>query len=471
MAGFLTFQAAVYRTAGPALCCILSTLVSVVAAAEPVRLVSSRAAGEISNVEVVLQIGGDLLLAKPGQTPANASVRKLPMSVAAKLQYDERTVALRNGGASSSRALRRYQSAKALVEIESGRLEPQLTEPHRLIAVEASKSEVLLTCPDQPLTREELDLIDISANTLLLDELLPTNPVAPGDVWKHSDDLMASLLRLDAVSLCDVQSMLAEVSTTENIARISLAGTVQGGVGGVATEIEVKAKYTFDLNQKRIIQFALLSKEKRSVGHVAPGFDTVVKQVIQIRPGANSETLSAHDIRPIARWFEASAQALSFASPHNGFRLEHDRRWFTTADDERLTVFRYVDRGELVAQCNVTLLPTSPTSESMKLADFQKDIEKSLGKQFGQFVSAREESDAIGRRVYRVVATGTASDLPIQWTYYLFTTRDGSRLSAAFSVEQSLVERFGSADREFLQALEIAPPQTAAGGDRESDKR
>jgi hypothetical protein len=361
--------------------------------------------------------------------------------------------------------------AKAMVEIESGRMEPQLSEPHRLIAVEAGPSNVLLTCPDAPLTREELDLIDIPANSLLLESLLPSEPVSPGDVWKHSDELMAALLRLDAVSLCDVQSMLAEVSTTENVAKMSLAGTVQGGIGGIATEIEIKAKYTFDLNSKRIILFALLIKEKRSVGHVGPGYDTVAKQVVKIRPNATSEALKKHDTAAAAKWFDANEQQLSFASPHNGFHLEHNRRWYTTADEKRLTVFRYVDRGEFVAQCNMALLQETPGTESLNLARFQQDIEKSLGKQFGQFISAKEETDAAGRRVYRVVVKGTASGLPIQWTYYLFSTRDGNRLSAAFSVEQPLVERFGNADREFLRSLEITPPQTASGSRSESDKR
>ena len=65
--------------------------------------------------------------------------------------------------------------------------------------------------------------------------------------------------------------------------------------------------------------------------------------------------------------------------------------------------------------------------------------------------------------MYRVVATGTISDLSIQWLYYVFTTREGRRLSVAFTMEQGLVDRFGQADQQFLAHLEIAPPQTAAG--------
>ena len=50
-----------------------------------------------------------------------------------------------------------------------------------------------------------------------------------------------------------------------------MAGVVQGAIGGVSTEIELKAKYEYDLQQKRITWFALLIKEKRAVGHVSPG--------------------------------------------------------------------------------------------------------------------------------------------------------------------------------------------------------
>lgn len=471
MSDLRKFQGAVSRSMWTLAVCLLTSSAGQLVAGEPIRLVPNRPAGEISQVEVVLQVGGDLLLAQPGKAPTEATARKLPMSVAARLVYDELPVITAGQAAGTQRALRHYQAAKALVEIEGGRMEPQLSEPHRLIAVETSQPKVVLTCPRAPLTREELDLIDIPANSLLLESLLPSEPVSPGDTWKSSDELIAALLRLDAVSLCEVQSMLAEVDTTENVAKVSLAGTVQGGIAGVATEIEIKAKYTFDLNLKRIILFALLVKEKRSIGHVGTGFDTVAKQIIKIRPNSTSETLRAIDASAVAAWFAPQAEQLAFASAHNGFRLEHNRRWFITADDKRLTVFRFVDRGEFVAQCNLTLLPESASNNQLDLAAFQKDIEKSLGKQFGQFVSAKETTDAVGRRVYRVVVSGTASGLPIQWVYYLFATRDGTRLSAVFSVEQPLIERFGSADQEFLRSLEIVPPQTAAGSREDADRR
>ena len=44
-----------------------------------------------------------------------------------------------------------------------------------------------------------------------------------------------------------------------------------GAVGGVASDLEVKGRYKFDLESRRIVWLALLVQERRSIGHVAGG--------------------------------------------------------------------------------------------------------------------------------------------------------------------------------------------------------
>lgn len=460
------FSGAVYRTILTRfliLGVLLPNVAGRVLAAETISLRPAVSAGSLTNVEVVMQVGGDLLLNNPEQPATGGiSLRKFPMSVAAKIVYDERFLDASNVNATSHRSVRHYHSAKALVEIDKGKQMPSLADDHRQIVVETADSDITLACPTNPLTREELDLIDIPAGSLVLDDLLPVKPVSLGDSWKHEDRVVAALLRLDAISLGDVQSMLAEVNKNENVAKISLAGTVHGAVGGVATEIELKAKYSFDLQSRRITLFALLIKEKRSVGHIGPGLDVVAKQIVKIKPIETSEPLNNAAVateQPVGD----IAKNLAFSSPTNRFRVLHDRRWFVTSNDKKLTVFRLVDRGELLAQCNISMLDAVPSHQTFTLADFQRDIEKSLGKKFGQFTGAKEETDHEGHRVFRVVAAGNVSELPIQWIYYLFNTRDGQRLSVAFTMEQSLVERFGQSDRQFVSAIETLAPATAAG--------
>ena len=52
--------------------------------------------------------------------------------------------------------------------------------------------------------------------------------------------------------------------------------------------------------------------------------------------------------------------------------------------------------------------------------------------------------------MYRAVVTGTASDLPIQWNYYRIADAAGHQAVFAFTLEQSLVEKFGAADMDLV---------------------
>src|SRR6185437_10701473 len=130
----------------------------------------------------------------------------------------------------------------------------------RLIVVDGGASQTVLFSPQGPLVREELDLLDVPGNTLWLENLLPAKPVAVGDRWRHDDQLLASLLGLDAVSQADVNSELKTIDADN--ARCELAGEVHGAVGGVATDISFKAKYRFDRKQRRIAWIGMLIKEK-----------------------------------------------------------------------------------------------------------------------------------------------------------------------------------------------------------------
>jgi hypothetical protein len=128
-----------------------------------------------------------------------------------------------------------------------------------------------------------------------------------------------------------------------------------------------------------------------------------------------------------------------------------------------------IDRGELVAQCNISALP-SATKTMPTLAGFQQDVQQSLGKNFGQFLSAAEQKSEAGYVIYRLVARGTVSDLPVQWIYYLVVDRSGQRVSLAFTFEQQLAERFGQADRALVAQLRLTTPPAPTTA-RVPDKR
>jgi len=418
-------------------------------------LKGSRPTSDLTRVEIGLQVGGDLKLVTDGKPNV------LPMSVVANLDYDERILAADATGR-PSRSVRYYNAARAVIKVDKGGERPELEPAHRMIRVDKpEKSAAVLYSPAGALKREELDLIDLPGNTLLVDDLLPGKTVALGESWKLGDQALAGLLGIEAVNWTDVQSVLGEV--VDGVADIAAAGSVSGAVGGVSTEIELKAKYKFDLKLKRITFLALLIKEKRAVGHIGPGLDTVAKVIMKISPISASEHLTSDVVARLGKSPTAELSQLSYSAPSGTFQFQYDRRWYLTSDDPKMAVLRLMDRGELVAQCNMSALPVDP-KKTIALAEFQSDVQKSLGKNFGQFASASESTNEAGCTVFRVVAQGTVSQLPISWIYYLIANEKGQRVTVSFTYEQTLEDRFANADRLLVGQVRLtdSPVPTAA---------
>ena len=438
-------------------CMLLAAWAPGLKAAEEAEKLSLRPAhrsGEQSRVEIALQVGGDVKLVSDGK-PKN-----LPMSVVANIKYDEQVLALNRSGL-PNRSLRYYDEARAVIKVDKGGEKPSLEPRHSLIAVDKSDSSpAVLFSPAGALSREELDLIEVPGNTLVIDQLLPAESMGLGGSWKLKDQALADLLALEAVSWTDVEAMLASVS--DGVAHVSAAGNVSGAVGGVSTEIELKIKYRFDLKTRRIAYLALLIKEKRSVGHVGPGLDTVAKVIVTIQPIAASDKLTAATLEQVPDKITPELSQLSYASQGGKFRFNHDRRWYLTSDDAKLSIWRMLDRGELVAQCNMSAL--SSAKKPITLAEFQRDVQTSLGKNFGQFVKASQSTNDAGYTVLRLVVHGSVSQLPIEWIYYLIHDENGQGVSLAFTFEQDLAPRFADADRSLVSGLRMseAASSTAA---------
>ncbi len=143
-----------------------------------------------------------------------------------------------------------------------------------------------------------------------------------------------------------------------------------------------------------------------------------------------------------------------------GYRMYLDRRWHSVLDEPKLLTLRFVDRGDLLAQCNIAPLEKASPGERVSLQKFQADIREALKNNFGQFLRASEGTDSRGRTIYTVIANGRVSDLPIQWNYYLVADREGHQVAFAFTLEEGLVERFGDTDRQLVGSLEFFDPPT-----------
>ena len=418
---------------------------------------SQRKPGQTDRVTVLLEVGGETKFTDDGKP------QREKMSVLCNLDYHEKTLDVPDNRDGTWRSVRDYTKAAGVVKVGGDEFKPTLRTDRHLICAEAVGQTTRLSSPLGKLLRTELEVIDVQANSLLLDRLLPEKPVAIGDTWKHSGELLAAMLGLDEVAKTDVQSRLKEA--TDTLARFEIEGKVEGAIHGVATKIEIKGKYRFDLRRNRVDWLGLLVKEDRQGSFVADGVDAVSRLQMTLNAAMEPESLAEAALAKLPLKSTPEVEMLTYESP-GGWQFNHDRRWYVYRDQHDVAVLRLLDRGTLTAQCNVSSLPQRAPDKLVSLEEFQADVRKALGKSFGEFVEAGQSVDDAKHRVLRVAVEGKASDIPIRWIYYHVADEQGRQTAFTFTVEKSLLERFAATDKPLVESLRFVEPK-----EKETEKK
>ena len=442
---------------------VLLAVFSATAPAQTHLLRPAQTAGWHQQAKVVVEVEGELKL-----NPDGSEVKRLPLKVEAELQYVERTLEA-DKSLTTVRVARSYAKAAATLRLRDTELANELRDDRRLIVSESGQKQSQTFSPLGPLTRDELDLLDVPGSGLALGSLLSPKAVAIDETWEIPDWAVARLFNLEAINQHDVAAKLTEVK--EGIATIEFAGKVAGAIGGVSSEIELKGNLNYDLKQRAATWLALGYTENRAIGHAQPGFNVAAKVRMIAAPIRPAGSVNDQALARLTLTASAATTLVDFTAESAGYRLVHDRRWSVMADRHDVTIMRLIDRGDLVAQCNISRLPGLPAGQQLALEAFQEDVKRTLGKNFGQITAASQEA-ADGLRILRVVVAGTTADLPIQWTYYHVSDDAGNRLAFVFTIEGSLVERYAQIDRELVAALRFIDkkptPADPAGPELES---
>ncbi|MCH2126274.1 MAG: hypothetical protein MK165_15905, partial [Pirellulaceae bacterium] len=128
-------------------------------------------------------------------------------------------------------------------------------------------------------------------------------------------------------------------------------------------------------------------------------------------------------------------------------------------DQKEVTVLRFVQRGDLVAQCNLSRLPKQSKNQAFSLEKYQTDIATSLGENFGQFLETSQTTTEDGLEIMRIVASGQVADLTIHWIYYHLEDSQGRRISLVFTYEEKFTERFLGQDDSIIGSFEFFADQ------------
>ena len=134
-----------------------------------------------------------------------------------------------------------------------------------------------------------------------------------------------------------------------------------------------------------------------------------------------------------------------------------DRRWRVLLDRHDVCVLRCVDRGDLVAQCNISELADAEPGKRLALEGFQQEVRESVTSGAGQIVEASQTTTDDGLRILRVQATGVASEVPIVWVFYHLSNDQGRQAALSFTLEAKLQERFAEGDRTLVESFQFTP--------------
>ena len=416
------------------------------------QLLTRRQIGELSRVQVVLEVDGKLDI-----KTAKAGAQQLPLSVAAKMLYDEQILDLPDDAGQPVKSARFYRKAQADLAVDKREQKIELSPSRRLIVQQAGQDGCVMVSPLGALERNQLDLIDVPGNSAVLDALLPDEPVKIGDHWSHNKQLLTPLLGLDEVTESSIESHFKTVE--EGVAKIELSGSASGTIAGAKSEMRVKAKYFFNLNDQMITWLIMDIQEERARGPVEPGF--VVQARLQMVRAhlESSRQLSEEFLQTVDLEISDNNQLLAHISEERAFQFHHDRSWHVMAERPEVTILRKIVDGKLVAQCNISSLIRLPHGQQRSLDEFQKDIQGALGKVLAQLDVAEQGQTGSGLSVLRVVASGTVSKLPIQWIYYHLAGEDGRRASYVFTLEVPKLEKFAGADETIIESFEFLPQE------------
>jgi hypothetical protein len=427
-------------------------------AAETYDLTSAVKPGESQTVRTTVEVKGDIKLNSDGK-----EVTTVRMLAEADLQYTERFLAIKADG--TLKAARHYGVAEAKIQIKNTEMKQTLRNERRLLIIQHKGEDATLFSPIGPLTREELELVDAPGSSTVLAAILPGKKTAVGDEWKLNNQTVARLLGLEAVSEQDVVAKLTKVE--DSLAIVSLDGKITGAVGGVSSEVDLHAKANFDLKKKSVTWLAMQYQEKRAIGHAQPGYDATIRVRTVTEPIAGAPELANDALSKLPLEAKTEQTLLEFQAEKAGINLAHDRRWRVMVDRMDIAILRFIDRGDLIAQCNINRLAPLPKDEPLTLTSFQKSVEATLAKNSGQILEAAQETTKDGGKLLRVAVAGSASEIPIQWFYYHLADAQNRRASVVITLESKLRERYPALDRELISGLLLLDTPSTANEDKE----
>ncbi|HVJ88101.1 MAG TPA: hypothetical protein VM452_20725, partial [Caulifigura sp.] len=291
------------------------------------------------------------------------------------------------------------------------------------------------------------------------------------ETWSPPEWAGQMLAAIDAIESSTLSCKLA--SATDTVATITVAGLVKGQRDGTNCEVTIGGSMTYDRAKDAITGARLKYAVKSTIGAVSPGLDLTMDVQTQRQaldsPGRLDDKLVA--AIPIAT--PETVYDLVYDAAPWGIRLRHSRDWYFFKDslenEPRVAIFRLMQKGSIIAQCNMSPLANAAPGQHVSLDQFEKDIRASLGPKLKNIRAKEPLGVDSGMKVFRVIADGEHTivtpkekfTIPTTWVYYLCAAPSGRQASFVFAVESKLVEQLGTQDEILVRSLQFFDQRSA----------
>ena len=436
-------------------------------AGDKVNLEINSKRGFQQKVNARFEHDGKVVVDQAGQKETPDS---LAMKTVADLAYYQRST----GSDKDPQAIRYFASSHGNFNIDKGKSSASLGKDNRMIVARLKSvpgQRLQMASVVSMLDQSELELIKNPADPLTYRRLLEKSSVAEGDKWEVDKEALADFLLVDRVLFTDARLMLKTATSTK--ARVYLMGQVDATIDDVGTSMKVSAIFDIDMKRKMVTDVRLSVNENRQAGQIAPGFEGKSRIDIQLIADSSCKYLTPDALKKITK-SRRIKQRLQWKPNEEKFALEYDPRWRMIASESEAAVLRYVDDGDLLAQCNIVQLPSRPATNPLTLDGYKKEVQKIIkGDKNAALIDAKKLTTATGLDALRVAFKGIEGGVPVQWIYYHVAADDGRRLTFVFTLEEEIASIFQPSDQRMVNGLSfyIAPKSGSTNVASKSQRR
>lgn len=436
-------------------CCWLASVAALLFAnfvhAQSVNLTEAPLESRCVRNEIAMQLEGKITVKQDGKDLT------YPHKAEAKHVYLERF--LDAPGNIAGKVARHYVTAEGVITFNNNDSSKRsLRADRRFLVAQRVSGQVVSFSPKGALTREEMELSE-HFDTMAVAGLLPGKTIEVGKSWMLPNAVVLALCELDGVTAQTLQGTLESVK--ENIAVGKIAGKANGINLGAEVEMEINARFEFDVKLQRIVAIQWKESDKRQQGPITPALVADVIINLKRTPIAEPEELNKAALAnvPDAATPPSRLTNIHHQDAKKRFELSHPRDWYVTSPEySSQLVMRHIERGDFIAQVTITPWKKIDPKDVMPLEKFAEEMLKTPGwveeKETGR---EKVKNPAKGQHtVYRVAASGQLESTRTVQYFYLIVSPQGEQLIVTFSVVPQHVPRLGTRDLDFVR--EIAFP-------------